>query len=585
MVKITLYTKKKVQERDGSFNIKRIEKGTIVIDRPDTYKEFEKEIRTKFNIIGKEIAIRALYPTPNDEENIRDEESYNDEDFKKASQFIVILDEEESDGKSSDKVLDNDLDIDSILDIKNELIIDENELNEILGKQINNTINNKEKITNEEEKDNFIVDNKLFESFLDNFKEKINTETENKKKLFINSIKKDYLNLERILDDKINAFNNNLKNNINDTEDAKKKMSEMKNYISFVVPDQNLPIMFKISSEKKDYEFFENKDNNYIIPEIKIENILNKKVNFKNKYWRKGENSSPEIVLPIDKNDIDISDELGINESKCYSANISIKNPKIGQKYFLKLYIGDNTLNSTEYENVTKEPLFLNIKIKEKEEEEEDILVDRKINNDIKEKPEINEKKPEEIRNDQNQNKPEIKKEEKDDNKNKNGLSEEEVNKLYDFYENEFYVSSFLSEDEMKKIIRDKGGNKDEIKKVINKYMYGNQNNENENEDEIKEEEPIKNEEPIKKEEQKKIEEKPKEVVDKPKPENKIEEEKEENNNNNNGLTEEDVDQIYDEFEDEFYVSSILPEEVMKQIIRDKGGRRDEIRKELDKHM
>ena len=89
----------------------------------------------------------------------------------------------------------------------------------------------------------------------------------------------------------------------------------------------------------------------------------------------------------------------------------------------------------------------------------------------------------------------------------------------------------------------------------------------------------------LKKKNKKKIEEKPKEVVDKPKPENKIEEEKEENNNNNNGLTEEDVDQIYDEFEDEFYVSSILPEEVMKQIIRDKGGRRDEIRKELDKHM
>ena len=340
------------------------------MDRPKTYKEFEKEISTKFNIIGKDYAIKVVLPS-NDEENIKDEESYNDEDNKKSSQYIVILDEEDSDGKNDNKGIDNDLDIDSILDIKNELIIDENEINEILGNQIESGTNKKEKKLEDDGNDINIVNNKLINNFLDNFKKEIDSVTENKKKSFINFIKKEFFNFENILDDKINSFSKNLKNNITESEDVKKKMTEMKNYISFFVPDQQLPKMFNISLDKKDFEIFENEALDYIIPEIKIKNILNQKVNFKNKYWIRDENSNPDIYLPINKNDIDIAEELGINESKYYSAKISIKNPKIGQNYFLKFYIGDNTLNSAEYQNVTKEPLFINIKIKEKEKEKD----------------------------------------------------------------------------------------------------------------------------------------------------------------------------------------------------------------------
>ena len=507
MVRVTLYVKK-VEEKDGSFDIQRIQKKTILIDRPKTYKEFEKEIITKFNIIGKDFAIKVLLSS-NDEENIKDEDSYNDEDYKKSSQYIVILDEEDSDEKSSDKVIDNNLNIDSLLDINNELFIDENELDKILSEQINNKKNNIEKNLNKEENDINVENNKLINSFLDNFKKEINSQTENKKKSFINSIKKEFYDFEHILDDKINIFNKNLKDNITESEEVKKKMSEMKNYISFIVPDQQLPIMFNISSDKKEYEIFENEAFDYQIPEIKIENILNKKVNFKNKYWIRDEKSDPDIYLPINKNDIDISQELGINESKYYSAKISIKNPKIGKSYFLKLYIGDNTLNSVEYQNVTKEALFFNIKIKEKE-EEEDKIVERKLSEDLEEEEEekkpidkniennINlndkEKKEEQNKNYQNanddkeadnkkedgddkkydvDNKNDDDKKKGDDNKNKKGqFTEEEVEQLYDELEDEFYVSSILTEEEMKKIIRDNEGRRDEIKKILEKqYM------------------------------------------------------------------------------------------------------------------
>lgn len=517
MVRVTLYIKKKVQEKEGSYSIQRIKKDTIDIDRPKTYKEFDKEISTKFNIIGKDYAIKVLLPS-NDEENIKDEDSYNDDDNKKSSQFIVILDEEDSDENDPDKEINNDLDIDSILDIKKELIIDENELDEILEEQIISKINNKEKkLEEEEEEENVIniVNNKLIDKFLADFKKEINSETENKKKSFINSIKKDFSNFENILDDKINAFNKNLQDNINESEDVKKKMSEMKNYISFVVPDQNLPIMFDISCDKKDYEIPENEAHDFKIPEIKIQNILNKKVNFKNKYWIRDEKSNPDIVLPIEKNDIDISEELGINESKYYSVKVSINNPKNDQKYFLKFYIGDNTLNSSEYQNVTKEPLFLNIKIKEKEEEEvfekklndevekkeDDMKPEKKneeeIKNDIVEEvknvenkkeeeepikieekkvevenPNVNDKKPiVNIQEDNDGKKDDDNKKDDNNNNNKGTITDDEVNQIYDEFEDELYVSSFIGEDEMKKIIRDKGGVREEIKKELDKLM------------------------------------------------------------------------------------------------------------------
>ena len=140
MIEISLYKKKKETNLKDSFLIHREKLQTISINRPETYKELEKIIETKFNLSGKEFSIKAI-DSEDDEYNVKDENSFKDEDVEKSTIFRVILYEEEISTEKKPSKESNDFDIDKILDITNELKIEEDEFKKMLDSQVDEEIN------------------------------------------------------------------------------------------------------------------------------------------------------------------------------------------------------------------------------------------------------------------------------------------------------------------------------------------------------------------------------------------------------------------------------------------------------------
>ena len=127
MITVDLIIKVKEKEKIS----RKLEK-SIEIDRPKTFKEFDNEIRNKFNLIGKEIGIAAI---DEDEEEvyINDEEEYsNNKTLKK----YCIFPEEDFDKDSKET-----LDLDKLFDVSKELTIDENEFKSFLDKELDKEIN------------------------------------------------------------------------------------------------------------------------------------------------------------------------------------------------------------------------------------------------------------------------------------------------------------------------------------------------------------------------------------------------------------------------------------------------------------
>ena len=523
MIEITLFTKTLVKGE-----IKYEEKNTIKIKKPETFKEFEEEIRSKFDLADKEIAIKIIN-ADKDEINIKDEESYTDEDNRVLKYIVYEIIETQK-----DENLD-ELNLDELLNIENELLAEEKEFEKLINKKFeiemnkeeNNEINFNDifdEINEKEDKNELLLTN-----FVQDFTKKISSTTENKKKTF-DSIKNEYILLEKKLDDKINSLNLDVNNNVSESNDTKKKMSQMNQHLPFIIENnKKLPIMFSIEADKKDYEIFEDEANSFTIKDITIKNITQSKVSFKNKYWIKDNKSDENIEICTDKNAIKINGNLGISEEKKTSIDLYIKNPTINKNYFFKFYIGDNTNNSTIYENVTDKPIFINITIKEKEDEinidmnkndeinnnqnpkednnfeEENHKKDENLENNIKDELE---KKEEEIKvgNDENKEnqilinnsiepkQPDninVDKPEQPDNPEpkqpvnpepinpvnpepnipRGNLSEEEIQAIYDEFDESYYLSSFMDEDEFKQIIVANNGDRKILTKIIEDKM------------------------------------------------------------------------------------------------------------------
>ena len=353
------------------------------------------------------------------------------------------------------------------------------------------------------------------------------------------------------MDGKINSIKEDVENNVSESNKTQKTMSELNKHLPFIINNnKQMPIMFSIRADKKDYEILEDEANRFTINDITIKNITNSKVSFRNKYWIKDNNVDENIDFCTDKKEIKINGDLGKNEEKKANIDLYIKNPKINKNYFFKFYIGDNTNNSNIYENVTKESIFINIIIKEKEDIINIAPFDQKQNND-----------------DQNDNK-------KNDDQNDNKKNDEEPKKP---------IENKKVDEEPKEPIENKKVDEEPEEPLANKKVDEEPNEPIENK--INDEKPNEaifdnkkdDEEPKKPVDNKKDDKDPKEVIN-PVP-------RHDPQPNDGELTEEQVQKIYDEFEDNFYISTFLDEDEFKALIIEKKGDREFLKKYVEDKM
>ena len=471
MITVDLIIKVKEKEKIS----RKLEK-SIEIDRPKTFKEFDNEIRNKFNLIGKEIGIAAI---DEDEEEvyINDEEEYsNNKTLKK----YCIFPEEDFDKDSKET-----LDLDKLFDVSKELTIDENEFKSFLDKELDKEINEEFKIEEDEKNDEIKLETDL-NNFISGLTEKIEVIKEDKKKTILEAIKKEYSSIHQLLDKTIKGINDNIKSHVDEVNDAKEKMSQIKiDMHQDDIPEndnpqediQEKPIikpkpkMFSLSTINMEYNIDFDKAEEFVINDIKIKNILNEKIDFNHKYWIRHEDSDSDIFIPSGKNMVKVDDGyLEENEVKKGELILSIRNPKQGEKYMFKFYIGDNSQDNSKYENVTEEPLVIYIILKK---EEEKIDMNNKI--PIVEKPndEIKEEEKKKIENNKKKDEDE---DEKNKNKNDHGekgeeLTEEKIEEIYNELEEEFYVSGVVGEDVIKEKIKELNGNIEQLREFIKPFM------------------------------------------------------------------------------------------------------------------
>ena len=446
MLEVSLVIRKKTGEE-----VEKIPKDSTKIKRTNTFKEFEQEIRSKFKISDKEITIKAL-DSDKEEINIKDEESYNDEDYKSLTQYIVYIDIEEDNSNDT-----GDLNIEEILNIKNDLFIDEKEFKDMLDKQIDiSKISQEINIDEEEKEPKLNPEAQLLEKFFKDFQEKIKSSTDNNQESFIDYIKKEFTSFDKLIDDKVENIKIYINNNIEEADNLEKDMHGMKECIPTVANVlEKQPIMLNISLDKTKYEIFDNKAANIVIENIKLKNMSNQKVSLQNKCWIKDKKNSDEDIIILNKNIFNKNENLDENEEKTQNLNLSINNPKRNKTYNLKFYLGDNTNNNSVSEKVTSNTLTLSIKIKENE------IIQPPKQQQIQ--PVKNEKK-EEVK------KEEIKKEEvkKEENPSINvggSLTNEEVDVIYRILDENYYISSIYDENEIKQKIREMNGTLEELKK------------------------------------------------------------------------------------------------------------------------
>ena len=263
MLEVSLVLRKRAGGKE-----EKIPKDSTKIKRTNTFKEFEQEIRSKFNINDKEITIKAL-DSDKEEINIKDEESYNDKDYKSLTQYIVYIDLEEDNSNDT-----GDLNIEEILNIKNDLFIDEKEFKDMLDKQIDiSKISQEIKIDEEEKEPNLDPETQLLEKFFKDFQEKIKSTTDNNQKSFIDYIKKEFISFDKLIDDKVENIKIFINNNIEEADNLEKDMHGMKECIPTVATVlEKQPIMLNISLDKTKYEIFDNKAANIIIDSYRTDN-------------------------------------------------------------------------------------------------------------------------------------------------------------------------------------------------------------------------------------------------------------------------------------------------------------------------
>ena len=428
--------------------------------------------------------------------------------------FRVFLNEEEIKSENIPSKESNDFDIDKILDITNELKIEEDEFKKMLDSQVDEEIN-KEKFEikeDEEEKNYKSIQNNLFNCFWDELQKGFDTETEKKKKTFLDSIKEEFFPFDKIFDDKVNSFNKNLDKIIIEANKAKDEAKKINNFIpliSLIKPEEkgeNLDQVVK--GKQKEIQIDQKEEKNIIIekPEKNDNNIIKVDNPEKPKVGKKDLSIKKKVELNKDE----------VNKIFQYFEDKTYVSATVGEDKMKDIIIkfGGNT-----------EKLNYYVENYDPDKDEEEIMKEY-----VPIEPEIE------------QNELPIEKEEE--------LSNDKINEIYKNLEETYNVSKIIGEEKMKEEIKKHGGDMGKLKEfVVSKIVADKKDKDN-----------------IKVNEQ-----------EKPDDDKKILP-----NKKDGELSEDKVNEIYEDIESRYYVSGIIGEEETKAIIRMLEGNMKKIEEKVE---
>ena len=470
-------------------------KGSIKVEKPESYKELVNQMKKGFNISSNDIAIVGI-DDDEDEYNIKNEDDY-DENKGSCNKYRIIL--ENYSNKESESIqvenITNDTNgtnninitnetnkyVDIEFDLESNLLDDEKELKDLLDKTMkkletkNPSIEVDESLFNDLNEKQSGDNNELYNYFLSNLNEKISEKNEAQKKSFLETITKEFLSVEEGINDKVEEIKSNTKNYYEDSNDVLVNLNEMKKNIPLILdpnkilnqdlkpkpdqkpkqdpkskpdpkpksepePEQNPkrdpkpepkqeptpapapapapepikiePEKIEIISDKKEYEFKKEDVKDFISINIKIKNISGRKIDLKDKKIFIKDNSAKESEV---KTNLNINEEMDNNIEKDIEVKIPIT-PPIQDSYNYELYIKNN-----KEEIISDKPLSFKITI-------------------------IAEKEP----------------------KNPDGqLSKDEEDEIYNRLDEEFVVSNFLDEAEVRAKIQEYKGDMEQLKKYV----------------------------------------------------------------------------------------------------------------------
>ena len=389
MIKITLFVKYENKREDF------IEKGSFSIERPETYEDLIKKIKIKFNINDDDFAVRIFDEDMDEDINVNYDEQYNDPKYKSQTNYKVLL--EESPSRIDENIFEF---IDKTLNLKNDLLIDENEIFDKFDFSTNSSgdINLGLSVTelkNENLKEEQTEKNELYNYFLDDFSKKLSSQTEEKKNLFIESINKDLINIDNVINENVDKFNKKTKIYSDKINLLHNEINELKSIIIYTENNEEEKEKDKKEEERKRREEEEKKSEKLeiksqekyvvekantsdILVQVKVKNISEKKISFKNKKWVKGKKSNEAVDFLNGLDKININDDIGINEEKDIDVHLSIKEPKSKQNYKVELSIG-SVKDNNEIKIITENALFFDIEITEKDPPDPNALTPERI--------------------------------------------------------------------------------------------------------------------------------------------------------------------------------------------------------------
>ena len=457
MIKITLFLKSNNKKEDF------VEKSSFSIERPKTYEDLVKKIKINFNISNDDFALRVFDEDIDEYINVNYDEQYNDPKYKSITNYRVFL--EENPPKIDENIFEF---IDRTLNLKNDLLIDDTELFDKFDFSTESSEDNKlglsiKDLMNENLDEEKTEQNELYNYFIDDFSKKISNQTEEQKKLFIESINKDLLNLDKVINENIDEFNkqaklysekiNILNNDVNelkniiindensdqqkkkeeeerkrkeeeekkkDEEEKKKEEEDQKRKEEEEQKRKEKQKPEKLEIKSKEKYIIEDTNASDILVQVKVKNVSEKKISLKNKKWVKGKKSNEAVDFINGIDEININEELEENKEKNIDVHFSIKNPQQGLNYNVELLIG-NIKDNNEIDIITENALCFNVEITKKK------------------------------------------------NDDPNALSPEKIEEIYQDLEDSYAVSSFLDKQDLVDKIINLKGNMD----LLNEYVEG----------------------------------------------------------------------------------------------------------------
>ena len=460
-----------LEKKNTSIGIKEIEKKKFQIKKPKSFSEFKNFLLTEFKINDPKFIRVYSIDWQGEASEINNDNDFEEEDsigfkciYDKDNPIIENEIKEDNENEIEKDENEENESVDSINDDELKLILDKELEDE--KKEVNNKFNSKNFC------ENLLSNFKNSQiDMINNTKSKIDKEIEEimteqseifsdiknipKIKESILKTTKKIVESEEIKKSKINKNFNNIHNNNNNHN----------NFIKFESKDEE-------ENEKYDFKFLNKqiileksiKEAKWIqINDIEFQNIGKTTFSGGDLYFFKGEDSSEEFDFPEntknDKNYICLEEDLNpTGISKKINLNIMSKNSlMIGQNYNFNLF-----LKSDKKEIKMEKPLSIIIKIikdndldiqqEEEEEKEKEKLIKEKLEREEKERLEREAKE---------------RKEKEDKEKN----DEERVQAIFNRLEDEFYISSFKSEEEIKEKIREFNYDDEKINNWIESIM------------------------------------------------------------------------------------------------------------------